>query len=206
MLDIFCRYFIVFWELIPNYDVFLLKHSNPLKLVSQNCQIMNTNPPNSRVLQGLADTHTSELFMWYLTLEIPRISRAILNNVVWLVKTYSIWLLVTSKFVHYSYVMMSASWLFIQPFVQAQLNENIKALRHWPLWGEFTGDRWIPRTKASNAEIFFHLMTSSCENHMQICAGWWSCAFWKAGILQTRGCQVLVAYIIIRHQQLETDN
>ena len=25
--------------------------------------------------------------------------------------------------------------------------ENIKAPRHWPLWGEFTGDRWIPRTK-----------------------------------------------------------
>ena len=27
-----------------------------------------------------------------------------------------------------------------------------KAPRHWPLWGEFTGDRWIPRIKASNAE------------------------------------------------------
>ena len=25
--------------------------------------------------------------------------------------------------------------------------ENIKALRHWSLCGEFTGDRWIPRTK-----------------------------------------------------------
>ena len=25
--------------------------------------------------------------------------------------------------------------------------ENIKALRHWPLWGEFAGDRWIPLTK-----------------------------------------------------------
>ena len=25
--------------------------------------------------------------------------------------------------------------------------ENIKAPRHWPFWGEFTGDRWIPRTK-----------------------------------------------------------
>ena len=25
--------------------------------------------------------------------------------------------------------------------------ENIKAPRHWPLWGEFTGGRWIPRTK-----------------------------------------------------------
>ena len=25
--------------------------------------------------------------------------------------------------------------------------ENIKATRHWPLCGEFTGDRWIPRAK-----------------------------------------------------------
>ena len=24
--------------------------------------------------------------------------------------------------------------------------ENIKAPRHWPFCGEFTGDRWIPRT------------------------------------------------------------
>ena len=34
-----------------------------------------------------------------------------------------------------------------------------KALRHWPLWGEFTGDRWIPLTRASNAEnvcIWWH--------------------------------------------------
>ena len=23
----------------------------------------------------------------------------------------------------------------------------LKALHHWPLWGEFTGDQWIPRTK-----------------------------------------------------------
>ena len=34
-------------------------------------------------------------------------------------------------------------WLFIQ----VQIKENIKALRHWPLWGEFTGDQWIPHTK-----------------------------------------------------------
>ena len=25
--------------------------------------------------------------------------------------------------------------------------ENIKAPHHWPLYGEFTGDLWIPRTK-----------------------------------------------------------
>ena len=34
-----------------------------------------------------------------------------------------------------------ASPLFIQMFVQAQIKENIKAPRHWPLWGEFTVDR-----------------------------------------------------------------
>ena len=27
------------------------------------------------------------------------------------------------------------------------IKENIKAPRHWPLCKEFTGDRWIPRTK-----------------------------------------------------------
>ena len=30
---------------------------------------------------------------------------------------------------------------------KAQIKENIKAPRDWPLWGEFTGDRWISRTK-----------------------------------------------------------
>ena len=39
------------------------------------------------------------------------------------------------------------SRLFTQSFVQVQIKENIKAPRHWPLRGEFTGDQWIPRTK-----------------------------------------------------------
>ena len=34
-----------------------------------------------------------------------------------------------------------ASRLFTQPFIQAQMKENIKAPRHWPLCGEFTGDQ-----------------------------------------------------------------
>ena len=37
--------------------------------------------------------------------------------------------------------------LFTQTFVQAQIKENINAPRHWPLWREFTDNRWIPRTK-----------------------------------------------------------
>ena len=40
-----------------------------------------------------------------------------------------------------------ASRLFAQPFVHAQIKENIKAPRYWPLWGESTADRWIPLTK-----------------------------------------------------------
>ena len=40
-----------------------------------------------------------------------------------------------------------SSRLFIQPFIQAQMKENVKAPRHWPLCGKFTGDWWIPHTK-----------------------------------------------------------
>ena len=54
-----------------------------------------------------------------------------------------------------------ASRLFIQAFIQALVKENIKAPRHWPLWGEFTGDRWIPHTKGQKRRKCFHLMTSS---------------------------------------------
>ena len=55
--------------------------------------------------------------------------------------------------IHYYDVLMGAmaskspaSRLFTQPFIQTQIRANIKAPRHWPLCGEFTGDRWIPRT------------------------------------------------------------
>ena len=37
--------------------------------------------------------------------------------------------------------------LFTQPFFQAQIKDNIKGPRHWPLWGEFTDDQWILHTK-----------------------------------------------------------
>ena len=37
--------------------------------------------------------------------------------------------------------------LFTQPFFQVQIKKPIKVPRHWTLWGEFPGDRWIPHTK-----------------------------------------------------------
>ena len=54
--------------------------------------------------------------------------------------------------------------LFIQPFIQTQIKENIKDQRYWPLCGEFAGDRWIPRTNGQLRGKCFHLMTSSCGN------------------------------------------
>ena len=40
----------------------------------------------------------------------------------------------------------------MQPFVKAHIKENINAARHWPMWGEFTGHRWNPHKKTSNAD------------------------------------------------------
>ena len=57
---------------------------------------------------------------------------------------------------------LPASRLFAQPlFAQAQIKENNKASRHWPLWGVSTGDRWIPLTEDQWRGKWFHLMTSS---------------------------------------------
>ena len=43
--------------------------------------------------------------------------------------------------------------------------KKIKAQRHWPLWGEFTGDRWIHTQRASNVE---HI-SIWWRNHAQRC-------------------------------------
>ena len=43
-------------------------------------------------------------------------------------------------------------------------SKYIKAPCHWPLCGEFTGDRWIPRTNGQLRGKCFHLMTSSWFN------------------------------------------
>ena len=40
---------------------------------------------------------------------------------------------------------LSPNFIFLCNVVDTK--ENIKAPRHLPLWGEFTGDRWIPHTQ-----------------------------------------------------------
>ena len=36
--------------------------------------------------------------------------------------------------------------------VKALIKENMKATHHWPLWGEFTSEQWIPPQRTSNTE------------------------------------------------------
>ena len=55
----------------------------------------------------------------------------------------------TNMTLHYNDIIMSAvaSQITSISIVCSTVKENIKAPRHWPLCGEFTDDRWIPRTK-----------------------------------------------------------
>ena len=73
--------------------------------------------------------------------------------------SFTITIMVTSKWPR-GRLKSPTPRLFTQPFIQAQINENTEAPRHWPLWGGFTGDRWIPRTKGQWRGKCFHLMTS----------------------------------------------
>ena len=75
----------------------------------------------------------------------------------------------SSCFAHYNDVIMSAmvpqitSLTIVYSTVYSGADQNnMKALRHWPLCGEFTGDRWIPRTNGQLRGKCLHLMTSSC--------------------------------------------
>ena len=72
------------------------------------------------------------------------------HTVLWHAHVVGFWKL----YLHITMTLKWARWrlksptsrLFTQPYVQANIKENIKAPRHWPLCREFTGDRWIPRT------------------------------------------------------------
>ena len=71
---------------------------------------------------------------------------------------------------HYSDVIMSAMPFQItslaivySPFIQEHIKKPIKTPRHWPLWGKFTGDRWIRWTKGQWRGKCFHW-----RNHVYI--------------------------------------
>ena len=94
-------------------------------------------------------------------------------------------------FKYYDYVIMNemGSQITILTIVyssvfRAQIKDNIKAPRHWPLCGEFIGDRWIPRTKVQLRGNCFHLMTSSRSVKRQKC-GLYSYTTWFFSACET---------------------
>ena len=77
------------------------------------------------------------------------------NSGLWLVRRYPIlawsntdllFITVTSQWAPWRPKSL-ASRLFAKPFVQAHIKQNIKALRHWTLWGGSTGDQRTPVTR-----------------------------------------------------------
>ena len=90
----------------------------------------------------------------------------------------------TLQWCHNKHNGISNHWhldCFTKPIAQAQIKENINALRHWPLWGEFTSDltREFPIQRASNAEnvsiwcmIMYGseaLVSSACYTSIHFC-------------------------------------
>ena len=60
------------------------------------------------------------------------------------------------------------SRLFAQLFVQTQIKGKIKAVCHWPLWGESTSDWWIPLTKDQLHGKCLYWVTSSWTIDFQL--------------------------------------
>ena len=60
-----------------------------------------------------------------------------------------------------------------------------------PLWGEFTGHRWIPHTKASNAKFDVFSDVRRNKRYSKQSWGWWfatlSCSLWRhCNVMNTR--------------------
>ena len=99
-------------------------------------------------------TKASDAELWCFLGYAPQqtVEQTIETSVIWdtiaLIMTSLYWNnMTTSQWRHNERYGVSSSRLFTLPFIQAQIKENIKALRHWPLCGEITGHRWIPLTK-----------------------------------------------------------
>ena len=74
--------------------------------------------------------------------------------------------------------------------------------RYWPLCGEFTGHRWIPHTKASDAELWcFFFICALNKLFSKQSWGWWfettSCSLWRhCNVKQTMVALVIIVIVL----------
>ena len=84
------------------------------------------------------------------------------------------------------------SWLFTKPFIQAQIKENIKGPRHWPMCGEFTA------SNAKNVSIWWrHHEFSTKRVHCY----WMKSRYWR---LINATIYMFYTSIILPEQKLRT--
>ena len=82
------------------------------------------------------------------------------------------WMFDISESLHYNDVIMSAmvshiTGVSIVCLIVYSGAENIKTPRHWLLWGESIGGRWIPLTKGQKRGKCFDFMTPSWRNYQR---------------------------------------
>ena len=68
--------------------------------------------------------------------------------------------------------------MFAQLYIQTQIKENIKALRHWPLCGDFTGPvnslhKWpVTRKMFPFDDVIMQLIRSAAKHQWETSSGW----------------------------------
>ena len=67
----------------------------------------------------------------------------------------------SSSVAYVTSIMSNKTFLIPDSWFQAQIKENTKVPRHWPLKGESAGDRWTPHKRPVTRKCIY-LMTSWC--------------------------------------------
>ena len=105
---------------------------------------------------------------------------------------------------------------------QAQMTENIKDSRHWPLWGEFFGDRWIPHTKGqwrgkcfrSDDAIMINVFLFAKIAHYDLCTMMWYLLFcnglhsviqWQSDLILTTSLRKLKSITLQCYLECRTE-
>ena len=108
-------------------------------------------------------THLKYVSNWNLTKSYLSMASIIVHSSCWNVALYS-----TTEWLPWSVQIFILEWHYnehdgvsnhqphdclLNRLFRRRSRKKIKAPRHWPLCGEFTGDQWIPRTNSSAENV-----------------------------------------------------
>ena len=147
------------WKLSGNmfWQVNLLN----VALISNGFYLILTHVNHFMYFHGYCKVTMQLLSIYILLIVISKSCRNYFGQSIWLNAVLGFCWLILSRVS--SSITMTSQWvgwrlkspasrLFTQPFIRAQIKENIKAPRHWPLCGNSPGTGEFPAQMASNAE------------------------------------------------------